>query len=459
MNSQEKMKTLMQQKKGRRLLLFPLPLQGHITPMLQLANILHSKGFSITIIHTHFNSPNQFNYPQFTFEPISDGLSENDASTIDVLALISLLNSNCVEPFRDCLARLLSEVAEEPFACLITDAVWYFTQAVVDSLKLPRIVIHTTSVCSFLAFAALPLLREKGYLPKQDSEFEAPVLELPPLKVKDIPIIKTRNPEDVYKVTGRIIRETKSASGLIWNSFRELEQPELAKLAQEFPIPSFSFGPFHKHFPASSSSLQEQDQSSISWLNSQAPKAVIYVSFGSVATMDETGFSEVAWGLANSMQPFLWVVRPGLVSGSEWLEPLPNGFLETVGGRGHIVKWSPQQKVLAHPAIGGFWTHSGWNPTLESICEGVPMICSPDFGDQMVNSRYVNDVWKVGLKLEKGLKRGEIERTIRRVMVEKEGEEIRQRMMGLKEEVNLCLKKGGSSYQSLEGLTDYILSL
>ncbi|GER53472.1 UDP-Glycosyltransferase superfamily protein [Striga asiatica] len=31
-----------QRTDGRRLILFPLPLQGHISPMLQLANILHS---------------------------------------------------------------------------------------------------------------------------------------------------------------------------------------------------------------------------------------------------------------------------------------------------------------------------------------------------------------------------------------------------------------------------------
>ncbi|BFG22766.1 hypothetical protein CerSpe_090400 [Prunus speciosa] len=53
----------MEQRKDRRLILFPLPLQplllcgnsftlplqGHINPMLELANVLHSKGFSITI--------------------------------------------------------------------------------------------------------------------------------------------------------------------------------------------------------------------------------------------------------------------------------------------------------------------------------------------------------------------------------------------------------------------------
>ncbi|MFS7958048.1 putative cytokinin 7-beta-glucosyltransferase [Helianthus anomalus] len=35
----------------RGIVLFPMPFQGHINPMFQLANILHTQGFKITIIH------------------------------------------------------------------------------------------------------------------------------------------------------------------------------------------------------------------------------------------------------------------------------------------------------------------------------------------------------------------------------------------------------------------------
>lgn len=157
----------MEQRKGRRLVLFPLPLQGHINPMLQLADILHSKGFSITIIHTNFNSPNPSLHPNFTFRSIADGLLESEASTSDVVLLLKLLNAKCVEPFRDCLLKLLSDVSEEPVSCLISDAVFYFTQAVADSLNLPRIVLRTGGLSSFIIFAAFPLLRERGYIPIQ----------------------------------------------------------------------------------------------------------------------------------------------------------------------------------------------------------------------------------------------------------------------------------------------------
>ncbi|KAI3458626.1 hypothetical protein Pfo_015289 [Paulownia fortunei] len=424
--------SILQERKQCRLVLFPLPFQGHINPMLQLANILHSRGFSISIIHTRYNCPNPSKYPFFTFHLISDGLPDIEDSTPDPVLIIKLINANCEEPFRKCLDQLFSKDGNHQVKCLVTDANWYFAQSVADNLRLPRIVMRTSSVCSFLAFAALSVLRERGYLSNRDSKMEEPVQELPPLKVKDIPVIEMYNPEDAYQNITNMVEETKKASGIIFNTFKELEEPELAKLHQQFLMPTFVIGPFHKCFSAASSSLMTQDRSSISWLDTQAPKSVLYVSFG------------MASGLANSMQPFLWVVRPGLVHCSKWLEMLPNGFLEATSKRGHIIKWAPQQEVLSHPAIGGFWTHNGWNSTLESICEGVPMICSPFFGDQLVNSRYVNDVWKIG---------------IRKLLVEREGEEMRQRVKFLKEKIELGLNLGGSSYQSLDGLVDFISSL
>ncbi|PIA57852.1 hypothetical protein AQUCO_00500046v1 [Aquilegia coerulea] len=468
------------QRRGRRrLVLFPCPLQGHINPMLQLATLLHShyqRILSITIVHIHFNSPNSSKYPDFTFLPISDGLSPSQ-STKDVIALLSLLNHNCANPFRECLINeILSQQNEPPVACIISDAIMHFTQSVADSLQLPRIVLRTSSPTNFVIFAAFPLLRQRGYLPIKESELEAPVPELPPLKVKDIPMIKTGNLEGLFTLISEMVNQTKASAGLIWNSFESLEQTSLESLRHEFPAPNFAIGPFHKFAPAISSSLLTQDRSCLSWLNTQAPSSVIYISFGSIAAIDEAQLVEMALGIAHSGQPFLWVIRPGLVvdhdkSGQEinkdvdltkFLPQKVKEMMKLHSGRGCIVKWAPQLEVLAHPAVGGFWTHSGWNSTLESICEGVPMLCWACFGDQMVSARYVSEVWRVGFQLENGLQHGEIETYIKRLMVQennREREEMIERVKDLQERAELCIKKGGSSFKSLENLTDYIFSL
>ncbi|XP_030471332.1 UDP-glycosyltransferase 76B1-like [Syzygium oleosum] len=443
---------------GREIVLFPLPLQGHITPMLQLANLLYSRGFSITIVHTHFNSPKSSSYPHFNFQPVPDGLLEGQASTVDFIALVTLMNVTCVGPFRDCLAKLLSDAPKDRIpCCLITDPVWHFPQAVADELNVPRMVLRTSSISSFLAFCALPLMQEKGYLPLRDSRLEEAVPELPPLKVKDLHVINSKDPEDVLRLIIAMAETMLASSGLIFNTFEELEPTKLAECRQRFPVPIFTVGPFHKQSVEPSSSLLPQDRSCISWLDKQEkPKSVLYVSFGSLSILSEAQFLEIAWGLVNSGQHFLWVVRPGSVHGSEWHEALPSGFLEGLDGRGHIVRWAPQQEVLAHPVVGGFWTHNGWNSTLEAICEGVPMMCMPFFGDQRVNARYVCNEWRVGLHLEYKVERREIEDAIKRLMVSDEGEEMREKMKALKRKVDECLKDGGSSYRSLQKLTEYL---
>ena len=82
------------------------------------------------------------------------------------------------------------------------------------------------------------------------------------------------DPDSFYEIIAGMVNESKASSGIIWNSFEELEQSELDTLRQEFPIPIFPIGPFHKYYlTSSSSSLLAQDQSSISWLDKQAPKS------------------------------------------------------------------------------------------------------------------------------------------------------------------------------------------
>nr|GEV39779.1 UDP-glucuronosyl/UDP-glucosyltransferase [Tanacetum cinerariifolium] len=184
--------------------------------------------------------------------------------------------------------------------------------SVADSLKLPRVVLITSSMSCILVYAALPVLREKGYF--KDTIQEEHIQDLEPMTNKDIlKIMKGEFEEGKMELIANMIKET--------------------------------------------SQLQE------------------------------------SFGTPNSKQRFLWVVRPGSVSGSQWLESLPKGFIE-----------------------------------------------------------------EVGVMLDNEMGREEIGRAIKRVIIDKEGTEMRQRSKSLQEMVNLSLEKGGSANRSLESLVDCILS-
>ncbi|XXG62088.1 hypothetical protein AAC387_Pa05g0528 [Persea americana] len=68
--------------------------------------------------------------------------------------------------------------------------------------------------------------------------------------------------------------------------------------------------------------------------------------------------------------------------------------------KGIIVTWSKQIEMLAHKAVGCFVTYCEWNSTVEALCLGVPMVCMPEWTDQPTNSKFVVDVWGVGLRVK-----------------------------------------------------------
>ncbi|XP_041118137.1 UDP-glucuronosyltransferase 1-6-like [Polyodon spathula] len=50
-----------------------------------------------------------------------------------------------------------------------------------------------------------------------------------------------------------------------------------------------------------------------------------------------------------------------------------------------LMKWLPQNDLLAHPKARAFMTHGGTHGIYEGICNGVPMVMLPLFGDQADN--------------------------------------------------------------------------
>ncbi|KAF5770976.1 putative UDP-glucuronosyl/UDP-glucosyltransferase [Helianthus annuus] len=313
---------------------------------------------------------------------------------------IILFNKCGADQLRHQLELELSAKHEPRVSCLITDASWHFTQSVADSLNLPRLVLWTSSQFCFLICASITLLDDLGYFNLSDNIatplldglgynnvpdnehklcfcLEEQVAEFPVLKVKDVIKFGFKKDDGMGDIISNMVKQTKASSGIIWNSFKELEQLQLETIRRDIPAPCLLIQ-FAKHFTTTSSSLLDHDRSFFPWLDQQPRNSVVYISFGSVAQVEEKHFIEMVHGLVDSKHSFLWVVRTGFVCGSTWLEPLPDVF---PGERGRIVKWAPQQEVLGHEAIGAFWTHSGWNSTVESVCEGVPMICSPFWGD------------------------------------------------------------------------------
>ncbi|KAF6361673.1 hypothetical protein mRhiFer1_009905 [Rhinolophus ferrumequinum] len=110
------------------------------------------------------------------------------------------------------------------------------------------------------------------------------------------------------------------------------------------------------------------------YVNASGEHGVVVFSLGSmVSEIPEKKAMEIADALGKIPQTVLW-----RYTGT----PPSNLAKNTI-----LVKWLPQNDLLGHPKTRAFITHSGSHGIYEGICNGVPMVMLPLFGDQMDNAK------------------------------------------------------------------------
>ncbi|KAK9725258.1 hypothetical protein RND81_05G132200 [Saponaria officinalis] len=194
--------------------------------------------------------------------------------------------------------------------------------------------------------------------------------------------------------------------------------------------------------------FEPETDSCIQWLNARQSGSVIYVSMGSMASLGDIEMEEMARALSKTNKYFLWVVR------ATEEDKLPLNFKQETSEKGLIVSWCPQLEVLAHPALGCFITHCGWNSTLEAISLGVPMVAYPQWTDQPTNAKCIMDLWKIGVKVRENdsglVTREEIELCILDVMEGEKSKEIKSNAQKWKHLANETMQDNGSSSKNIE---------
>ncbi|XP_048356356.1 UDP-glucuronosyltransferase 1-6-like isoform X3 [Sphaerodactylus townsendi] len=109
-------------------------------------------------------------------------------------------------------------------------------------------------------------------------------------------------------------------------------------------------------------------------VNASGEHGIVVFSLGSmVSEIPVKKAMEIAEALGTIPQTVLWrytgEVPPNLAKNTK------------------LVKWLPQNDLLAHPKAKAFITHAGSHGIYEGICNAVPMVLMPLFGDQMDNAK------------------------------------------------------------------------
>ncbi|EOY17942.1 UDP-glucosyltransferase family 1 protein [Theobroma cacao] len=464
------------------ILIFPLPIQGPVNAMLKLAELCATAGLKVTFLNSEYNHsrlvrfaniPSRFDkYPGFEFRTISDGLpGDHSRSGNRFMEIFEAMNIRTKPLLKDMLVEMIP-----PVDCIIGDGILEFVLDVANELGIPIINCRTIGACFLWSNYSIPDMIEAGELPIKGSEdMDRPITAVPGmekfLRCRDLPsFCRASNMSDSTLLRyGTVTRKSFTASGVILNTFEELEGPILSQIRSKCPN-VYTIGPLNEHFKTrmslengvssqSSNYFWEVDRSCMSWLDRQPNQSVVYVSFGSIAVMSDEQIMEFWHGLVNSKRRFLWVVRPDSVAGKGFQgEDTPKELVEGTKDRGYIVGWAAQEEVLSHRAVGGFLTHSGWNSTMESIVAGVPMLCWPYFADQQLNSRFVGEVWKLGIDMKDVCDRKVVEKMVNDLMVERKDEFVKSAaaMASLAKD---CVSVGGPSYCNFDRLIEDIKTI
>lgn len=490
------------------------PALGHMTPVVQICKMLIAKaGCRVTIACTERDIPSLRGLlPEKHAElhhmkvlPISDGLP------------LDMGVANW-DTFRDWL-HALQEGLPRSFAlhiqsfsdvvCVISDVYLSWTQDVANQLGVPRFAVWVSAAAEHQVYFHAKELMKAGKLPfkaplgndkgidnmipgfhgrpplyhrvdglcKEEEEMKIP--GLPSLNRRDFPTflqIEESSDECFYSFTEHI-KTGLQASMLLFNTFETLESRVLDAMRSQ-GIPAHPIGPLFLmedlvineklvqvpakqigNAKANEVQNDEEYPECLRWLDGQKPKSVMYVAFGSFIHLTKAEAKELALGLLYSGQPFIWAYPKPREEGGR--QELPEGFLDQVKGKGLVLEWAPQKRILSHPSTGAFLTHCGWNSTMESTCFGVPTLCLPFVADQYLHCKMMVEEWKVGLRLERNPDEGialtdDISRLTQELLVGAKGDPLRKRAQELKLAAETSIQPGGSSRLTIDAIINLV---
>ncbi|XP_019154628.1 PREDICTED: zeatin O-glucosyltransferase-like [Ipomoea nil] len=444
----------------------PLPAQGHLNQLLHLSRLISSYNIPVyyTGAATHLRqaklrvqgwdllSLSKLHFHEFptpSFESPDPDTKFKPPSQLAPSFHAGLLLR---EPLRDFLSNLSKNTRR---VVVIYDS--WMAWNVQDIPSIPNAesyAFHSTS--AFSTYSFIWDIMQKPPLPP-----EAQVL-------KDLPNLETCMRPELVEY-GRLQNEAlKFNSGALFNSCRMVEGAFLDLLAKDPTLRAsqqWAIGPFN---PVT---LPENKDSGmrhkcLAWLDKQEQNSVILVSFGSLTYLSEEQINEIAIGLAESEQKFIWVLREAdkgdVFVGEARRAELPEGYEDGINGKGIVVRdWAPQLEILSHPSTGGFMSHCGWNSCMESISMGVPIAAWPMHSEQPRNAMLITKVLKMGVDID-DCSSGEMVSShriadgVKRLMGSREGDEMRRRAEELSRDVKLSVMEGGATRLEMDSFISHI---
>ncbi|KAK9096843.1 hypothetical protein Sjap_022340 [Stephania japonica] len=415
--------------------MLPWLAMGHLIPFLELSKCLAQRGIKISYLSSPRNIERVqsriptslkplINLIPLPLPPVQD-LPPNAEATID----LPFNKGHFLQKAFDGLETSLRHfIKHSPPNWIIYDfsAHW-----------LPTVAAQHHIPCAFLTLcsaATASLFRQSSS--SSSSSPPSPQPQFRQFEINRVRTIETEVNDPKLSVGHRFAKCIMGCDVVLMRTCSEFESEMLGYVEREIlrkPIAQLGgFAPSVCETEELISSTDEFDKID-DWLNKQNPESVLYVALGSEAALNQDELDELALGLELSDLPFFWVFRNPPSSNLE----LPNGFIGRTSDRGVVWEgWAPQVRILGHASVGGFLTHCGWNSVIEGLGLGRALVLFPCIWEQGLNARLMESKG-VGVEVprdesEGSFTREAVARTVRRVMVDEDGEVVRRNAREMK---------------------------
>ncbi|WMV28044.1 hypothetical protein MTR67_021429 [Solanum verrucosum] len=422
---------------GVHILIFPLPAQGHILPLLDFTHLLLLHGFKITILGTPKNVPildplisthpsvKTLVFP-FPGHPSLPAGTENikdvgNAGGPAIVVGLSKLRGPIVEWFK---------AQSNPPVAIVYDFILGWTQDLAQEVGVPGFVFYTSGALlisiiidiwkNFEAYKDLDLVELNG-LPKSPRFVRE---HLPPV------CLKFKEDDPTWEIIRNGFIANTRSFGSIFNTFEALESDYLGFLKKELGHERvYSIGPINLvGGPGRIGKSYEANEKVFTWLDECPKESVLYVAFGSQKLLTKAQMEALTIGLEKSGVRFILVVKQLTAQQDEQgFGSVPQGFEERVSGRGLVIK------------------------VFEAIVAGVVILGWPMETDQFTNMWLLVDNMKMSIRVCEGADSVpdpiELGRRINEAM---NNDLLKERAQKMRYEAYEAVKIGGSSKRDLD---------
>ncbi|KAI3917362.1 hypothetical protein MKW98_027281 [Papaver atlanticum] len=475
--------------KRQHVVAMPFPGRGHINPMMNFCKLLTTKFLDIDDLRITFvvteewlglleSSSTESTLPaQIQLRSIPNVIPSELVRGLDHGGFLEAVYTKMKDPFEQFLDQLQqNDDSGVAVTAIITDTLLPWAVFAGNRRNIPVVSLWPMSASMFSIFYHIDLLAQNGHYP---IDFSSGLMDelidyipgVSPIRLADLPPPLDHSRQQTLSGVLAGVSAVRKAKCLLITSHHELEPQVTNTLMEVLPIPVYPVGPsipfsvivendpnttkMHKH-------INMEEHKYLKWLDCQPENSVLFVSFGSFLSTSSEQMEEIQAGLRESGARYLLVSRCGQGHTNYSVD---DGDVDNT--QGFVVSWCDQLRILCHSSVGGFWTHCGWNSTLEGVYAGVPMLTFPVGLDQPTNSKLIVDDWKNGMKVlkevgaNKLVKRDEITMTVKKFMNssgnDEESIKMRTRSTELKESCRNALAKGGSSDINLNEFIKTIL--